>query len=377
MSGGVKARLKQEVSDSMAAWLRSPVSAHRPFRQQLQSYAAHVESHVHAQIDALQNGTTYTADSKPHAPDAHFPVFGVECDAHMGCLHREAVITALDKLPDAFCAVCLKVYVASVLHNLNTGQNYQPVQGSPVLTPRLAAAQSLAQAARQLAPYMFDTVSDTTLVDRMTVLPIAAATVKAHKPTAAMRYLACSQNNGLTDAAQWCTRLLDAIEPALVDAWTAMARTVPTSVLQRIGIDTDDMRPWLIKNSKAVVRMVTRFSQSGMSLEDYNLGGGFRAMDVEQLYVKIHLDDLETKLHGCLTKAWHTLHGDAQTEGWLMVFKNKHVPYEFFPGGESEFRGMHGHSDDPNRRQGCFNRHMGKLPCFVLSLFRLPVTSFH
>jgi len=291
MSGGVKARLKQELSASMDKWLKSVVAAHRTYKQPLQLYAAHVKSLLYTEIDRLQNGRIYTADAKPHSSDACFPIFGIECDAHMAQLQEQTVITVLDKLPDTFCAMCKKCYVASVLHNLNTGETYQLVVGSEV-SPTSEAAQSLMQAARQLAPYLFDTVSDATLKDRMSVLPIAAATVQSHKPTAALRYLACSQNTGLTEAAQWCTRLLSAIEPALIDAWKSMMQTIPVDILHRIGIDPEDARPWFIKNSKEVVRLVNRFSQEGMSLADFNLGGGFRALDVEQLCVKIHLDDL-------------------------------------------------------------------------------------
>jgi hypothetical protein len=159
---------------------------------------------LHQAVDSLHDGQAYTAAYKPHAdmPEEGCPVL----DLGLNWLHKlqqHFVITTLDKLANVFNVVCCKYYVSAVEHNLQTVGNYEAVQPQNGLTSVAQTASLIADSARQLAPYLYDTMLDQSLQDLMTKLPMTKAIGKAHNNPWAMRYIAASNDTGLTVAAKW------------------------------------------------------------------------------------------------------------------------------------------------------------------------------
>jgi hypothetical protein len=169
-------------------------------------------------------------------------------------LRKLFVVTTLDKLSNAFNVVCKKYYVAAVQHNLRTAGNYEAVHPDTDagLDSIQTAAASIRLAAREAAPYLYDHLNDQRLQDLMAKLPIVKAIGKAHKFPWALRFLAASNATGLTPAAKWCTRILRAIEPALVAQWKGLFRSLPEHVLKAAGIVGDDPMPWFISNTASI-----------------------------------------------------------------------------------------------------------------------------
>ena len=270
--------------------------------------------------------------------------------------------------------------MASLQHNLRTVGNYAEVQPAAGSTCIEAAAAQIALAARQHAGYLYDRVSPESLRVAMAKLPVAKAIGKAHKVPWAMRFLAASNNTGLTDAAKWCTCLLRAVQPELEAQWRGLWQAFPQQALRSAGISVDDPMPWFINNTAQLVCMVAAFSHSGMSQADFDAGGGFEALDVEKLYDMILSDDLLADMLAGVRTARHWYHEDqpealqppslagpaaapmdVDLSGSLVVFADKCVPAVFVPGGSAAVCRLYGHPH-PERNQGAgmWNDQLGK-----------------
>jgi hypothetical protein len=197
-----------------------------------------------------------------------------------------------------------------------------------------------------------------------------------------MRFLAASQDTGLTSAAVWATRLFKAVEPALVAQWRSLLEAFPVVAMKYAGILQEDPKQWFIHNTQQLVDMVTAYSHNGMPEQSFDAGHGFAAFDVEQLYVMIGLGDLGRTSHSSLQTGWQwyaavqpdTLPSDppagaqqapmeVDCTGWLVVYANKAEPAVFIPGNEESLRQRLGvRNPQRNQGSGMWNDHLGKDP---------------
>lgn len=368
----------------MQRWRNSACYAYREHRVTLGTFTSAVLQRMHTVVDELVDGREYTCAYKSGHTAPAGPVMDDSGLARLKRMRDLFVVVTLDKLSSAFNVVCLKYYVEAVQHNLHTARNYVPVPSTADDADHNSiamAAQQLATAARELAPYLYATLSEAALRISMAKLPVAKAIGKAHKTPWAMRYLAASTDSGLTSAAHWCTYLLRAVEPALVAQWRGLMDAMPDEALERAGMQHDDHKPWFIGQTEQLVRMVAAFSHTCMSQEDFDAGHGSSAFDVEQLYVMIGLDDLEMSLLACILTAWrrfeagqpeslaptppaHLQQDDMEVDhlGWLVVYAHKDQHAEYIRSGQPGVRQRFGFPNpQPHQGLGMWNDHLGKV----------------
>jgi hypothetical protein len=175
---------------------------------------AHVRQQLHSPMFA--DGKVFTNTSKPHAPGTRFVPFKQEYNALLRRLHYHFVVTTADKLANNYVIVCKSYYVQQVWADLNGPDGfYSRLQSNATDTSTVHdritdALFNVVTPAGSGVPCMYST--DTAAVrEEMSVVPYEAALVKLHKTPVALRFLACSAENGLRRPAVWLTSLFRAV----------------------------------------------------------------------------------------------------------------------------------------------------------------------
>lgn len=184
----------------------------------------------------FRDGVVFCNNSKPHEPGTVFTPWD---DAYKNCiadLHSHFVVTTADKLSSNYVVVCAKQFVTAILQDLNSGVFNSRVHSTHPIHVVDKVATDIAQAARELARFMYTNLSTDDLVAHMKTLPYAAALVKLHKSPIQFRFLACSARNGLKPVAMWLTPLFAAIHVDLNGVWHAL--------LCRLQVDWKHLPPW-------------------------------------------------------------------------------------------------------------------------------------
>jgi hypothetical protein len=142
-------------------------------------------------------------------------------------LHDHFVVTTADKLANNYVIVCKSYYVQQVWADLNGPDGFysrmQPTAAdtSAVHDRITDALFDVVTHASSGVPCMYSTDS-TTVRDEMSVVPYEAALVKLHNTPMALRFLACSAENGLRRPAVWLTSLFRAVHPDLQSCWSQL-----------------------------------------------------------------------------------------------------------------------------------------------------------
>jgi len=118
----------------------------------------------------------------------------------------------------------------------------------------------------------------------LSVIPYEAALVKLHKSPVALRFLACSANNGLRRPAVWLTSLFRALHPDLQSCWSQLLATA--------NVTWNSDPTWYASKSTDVVDTVRRFNAANIPITQYVAGGGWHGYDVERLYTNIELSSI-------------------------------------------------------------------------------------
>lgn len=183
-------------------------------------------------------------------------------------------------------------------------------------------AGEILQAIQTLAPNMYRYSNTEQVLEKLRMLPYAAALVKLHKTPLQFRFLACSGMNGLRPVALWLNALLKTVHYDLCKVWSQLLNRL--HVLTD-AIDWKHLPPWYATRSAEVVAMVKFFNKLCMSTKEFTAGFGWQGYDVVRLYTNIPQDDLVQSLSNLLGElVWdaHEVQRNGPRHRLLQVFKD-------------------------------------------------------
>lgn len=323
MSAEVREQVLEDLNSALMTYAQKysrslPVS----YNGDLTTWVSRVMDALRTQLqsDRFADGKIYTNANKPHEPGTQFVPYLTSYDPFIQKLHKDFVVTTADKLNNNYVVVCKKHYVQSLMTDLSSGQFYTRVVVDPAHTRCTDhVVDILLPLVRATVPDMYECTTDDDYRKALSAVPYEAALVKLHKKPYALRFLACSGQNGLKQPAVWLTHLLRGLHPDLVKKWNAL--------LERAGVRWTSEPPWYATKSSQVVDTVRRFNTTCMSAQQFEADGGWHGYDVVRLYTNIDLHDLVVTLTDVLTMAWEQ-HVGCDV---IQVFSDKYISPVWHP----------------------------------------------
>lgn len=306
--GAISAGLRDYCA-AMERGLRRPAA--------MDAWAAAVLRRVQDRLDSLPP-TSVGAD--PSECFSGAAVFTPACRDALHQLHRDWVISYMDKGSRTFVAYCKKGYVTALLEDLLSGvYEICPLPVDDAVAAHAAFVSSGSLAVRAPRAQRFDT------------LPYFAAIAKLHKTPPSNRFLVCSAHAPSAPVSLWLTYFFRAIAPDLDKMWCA---AFPAD----FAFANPGCRSWILLNSQSLIPLVHLFNSSAPPSVHAAYEWQLRTFDFERLYTNLPHADLKCRL-SALVRAVFAARGAAAVKIFAPIGKKVPEPVWLAPGAS------HGPSD--------------------------------